>query len=237
MVVEPNEDDYKNIHKKLSCFIEAKGLVGGSDLDVNMFDAALKVVSDVSFYADFLGTDNIPTYTIQKDGLWLQGVTIEDLALFAASELRLMRVEKFVRESFTDFTLRERQDSRVRYEISDENLKISSIFAKIEEQKQLLHLADYSVSQTSLEQVFNIHAAQAEQQKIGRIDHDTAMDCETGCSTRSIETMEGLDSSHAADLQLYPSAMENPEHDRPYDENTQSFDDESRPFDERCSRK
>ncbi len=221
IVVEPNDDDYKNIL---------------SALDLNTFDAALKVVTDDSFYADLLGTNNSPPYTIRKYALSLQGVTIEDLALFAASELRLMNVEKFVRESFTDFTLRERQDSRVRYEICDKNLKISSIFSRIEEQKQLLHLADYSVSQTSLEQVFNIHAAQAEQQKIGRIEHDTAMDCETGCSTRSIDTVEGLGSSRATDLQLYPFVRENPEHDRPYDENTQRFDDES-PFDEHCSHK
>jgi hypothetical protein len=32
-------------------------------------------------------------------------------------------------------------------------------------------LADYGVSQTSLEQVFNMHAAEAEKLKQGRDDH------------------------------------------------------------------
>jgi ATP-binding cassette subfamily A (ABC1) protein 3 len=80
-----------------------------------------------------------------------------------------MRIlENYVAETFPQSVLRERQDSKTRYEISSEGVRISNIFASIEENKERLQLVDYGVSQTSLEQVFNIHAAEAEKLKQGR---------------------------------------------------------------------
>ena len=66
--------------------------------------------------------------------------------------------------------LRERQDMKARFEISSENVSIAQIFAFIENNKEYLRLADYGISQTSLEQVFNMHAAEAEKLKQGGVD-------------------------------------------------------------------
>lgn len=49
-------------------------------------------------------------------------------------------------------------------------MKISALFGTIEENRETLKLADYGVSQTSLEQVFNMHAAEAEKRKENTVD-------------------------------------------------------------------
>jgi ATP-binding cassette subfamily A (ABC1) protein 3 len=83
----------------------------------------------------------------------------------------VMRIlEKYVEETFPQSILRERQDSKTRYEIGAKGVRIAAIFASIEENKERLQLSDYGVSQTSLEQVFNIYAAEAEKLKQGRND-------------------------------------------------------------------
>merc|ERR1712150_173855 len=96
--------------------------------------------------------------------------TLDELAVFCASEIRMMKIEQFIKDSSPDSVLRERQDNKSRYEVSSENVRISSIFESIEALKEELLLADYGVSQTSLEQVFNMHAAEAEKLKQGRND-------------------------------------------------------------------
>jgi hypothetical protein len=70
-----------------------------------------------------------------------------------------------LRRTLTGHVLRERQDTKARYEVSSQGVRISGIFGKIEKNKEVLNLADYGVSQTSLEQVFNMHAAEAERMK------------------------------------------------------------------------
>jgi hypothetical protein len=99
---------------------------------------------------------------------------LKDLSVFVVTEHRIRRLEEFVRDTFPEYVLREREDTRVRYEVSGPELRISEIFARIEDHKQSLLLADYGVSQTSLEQVFNMHAAKAERLKEDRIVPDKA---------------------------------------------------------------
>ena len=68
--------------------------------------------------------------------------------------------------AFGGFTLRERQNTRVRVEVSstnpitNENRKFASMFAAVEEKKTELRIQEYSIAQTSLEQIFNQFAAQ-----------------------------------------------------------------------------
>lgn len=192
MIVEPTHLDYKNIKERLKCFTDKRGIAEGSILDLTSCEAALKVAADDSNIPDLLDMNSSAAYTIKKAALSQQGVTIEDLAAFAALEIRLMNVEKYMRESFTQFVLCERQDGRVRYEISDRDLKISTIFSSIEYHKSRLQLADYSVSQTSLEQVFNKHAAEAEQQKTGRFDHNMAREDNVAKRSCNVETIGTL---------------------------------------------
>ena len=68
--------------------------------------------------------------------------------------------------AFGGFTLRERQNTRVRVEVSstnpitNEKRKFASMFAAVEEKKTELRIQEYSIAQTSLEQIFNQFAAQ-----------------------------------------------------------------------------
>jgi ATP-binding cassette, subfamily A (ABC1), member 3 len=98
------------------------------------------------------------------------GATLHEVAAFAAGELRIQNIEKFIHSNYATHVLRERQSSKVRYEVGAQNVKISSIFALIEANKGELMLDDYGVSQTSLEQVFNHHAEEAEALKVGLND-------------------------------------------------------------------
>jgi ATP-binding cassette, subfamily A (ABC1), member 3 len=128
-----------------------------------------KLTNDESL-SSLITSDNPIGYSVWKDANSPQGATLESLAVFAASELRMQKIDSFLRENFTGLVLRERQDLKVRYEVSSMGTRISSIFTQIEDKKVSLCLDDYSVSQTSLEQVFNMHAAEAEKVKQGQND-------------------------------------------------------------------
>ena len=90
------------------------------------------------------------------------GASLSLLSHFATTQLRLRSLHSFVTRTYPTADLRERQDLMARYAINSDGLRIAQIFAKIEENKEGLKLCDYSVSQTSLENVFQLHAAQAE---------------------------------------------------------------------------
>ena len=130
---------------------------------------ALRALSGDERLASLVDADNPAGYTIWKDasaGL----LPLDQLAAFATSELRIVQLDAFVEKNYPNSILRERQDNKSRYEVSSQNVKISSIFGAIEANKEKLWLADYGVSQTSLEQVFNGIAKQAEGLKQGRDD-------------------------------------------------------------------
>jgi ABC-type multidrug transport system ATPase subunit len=133
--------------------------------------AALQRLTGDTFLSSMVSPDNEHGYSIWKDSTSGVGVPLDALAAFATNELRMRSLETFVGQTFPKYILRERQDSKARYEVSTEGTRISSIFAAIEAKKEELCLADYGVSQTSLEQVFNMHAAEAERLKQGRDDH------------------------------------------------------------------
>ena len=98
------------------------------------------------------------------------GVDLLTFATFVTAEMRMRRLEAFIAQTFPENIFRERQDMKARYELDCVGRKISSIFASIEQHKDDLHLEDYCVSQTSLEQVFNMHAAEAEGLKLHKAE-------------------------------------------------------------------
>lgn len=131
--------------------------------------AALRTLSGDERLSSMVDAENPVGYAIWKDAS--SGVLpLDQLAAFGTSELRLLQLDAFVERHYPNSMLRERQDNKSRYEVSSQNVRISSIFAAIEEHKDELWLSDYGVSQTSLEQVFNMHAAEAERLKQGRDD-------------------------------------------------------------------
>lgn len=151
---KPNAQESKDFFSLKDCVTVLDRLSGNASLS--------KMVSDEN--------GGGPGYSIWKDATSPVGVSIDELSAFATTELRMRKLEKFVSDTFPTYVLRERQDTKARYEVSGNGLRISKIFASIEENKEQLCLTDYSVSQTSLEQVFNMHAAEAERHKQGRLD-------------------------------------------------------------------
>jgi hypothetical protein len=132
--------------------------------------ALMVLTNDASLSSMIASSDQIG-YNIWKEASSSPaGVHISTLVMFATCELRMRQLERFVGASFPKSVLRERQDTKARYEVDCDGMKISSIFACIEENKDRLRLSDYCVSQTSLEQVFNMHAAEAERCKHHQID-------------------------------------------------------------------
>ena len=169
-IVEGGDDDYREVFDKLERLTARSSLAQGVTLHLGECVVALKALTGDDSLSKMISAENCASYTVWKDSISPMGVSLDDLATFAAGELRILALETFVRETFPKYVLRERQDTKARYEVNSEGLRISSIFASIEKSKDDLRLADYGVSQTSLEQVFNMHAAEAEHQKKGRID-------------------------------------------------------------------
>jgi ATP-binding cassette, subfamily A (ABC1), member 3 len=178
-VVDRADDDFVRNAGVLARFVLGGSVdveendLTSSDLCFNEEQAkgALAQLTDGAFVSSLLVDDpNSVGFGIWKDTTSPAGVTLDALAAFASIELRIRNISNFVKERFPVHVLRERQDAKARYEVSAEGLRISAIFAAVEAQKDTLRLADYGVSQTSLEQVFNMHAAEAEKLKQGRDD-------------------------------------------------------------------
>ncbi|TDH71046.1 hypothetical protein CCR75_004636 [Bremia lactucae] len=73
--------------------------------------------------------------------------------------------------SHVDVSVMERQNDFCRLKLrgSNDELRLGNVFALVEEIKNKLHIREYSVSQTSLEQIFNFFASQqAEEQGVAR---------------------------------------------------------------------
>lgn len=139
-------------------------------LNLEKTHAVLTALTGDDFLAAMVSESDPAGYSIYKDAKLPMGVELAAVALFATGELRMRSLNSFVQEAFPSSVVRERQDSKARYEVSNDGVKISNIFASIEENKGRLLVSEYGVSQTSLEQVFNMHAAEAERLKYGTND-------------------------------------------------------------------
>lgn len=174
-VVDRDDEDYVAVVDSLRSSLYAMRHSSAEELDdialnENETRNTLQALSGDSFLADMINSTNPNGYQIWKEASSPVGVQLDALAAFAAIELRMRNVDNFVRVNYPKHVLRERQDNKVRYEVNSQGVRISNIFGNIEANKATLWLSDYGVGQTSLEQVFNMHAAEAEKLKDGRND-------------------------------------------------------------------
>merc|ERR1712071_55219 len=121
--------------------------------------AAVQSLTNDTSIASMIKEGDPNGYVIYKNAISESGVTINELAAFCAGELRMKAVMDFMLGTYPNAFLKERQDTKARFQIDSDDLKISNVFYTIEGAKAKLRLADYGVSQTTLEQVFNMHAA------------------------------------------------------------------------------
>ena len=76
------------------------------------------------------------------------------------------QIVSFFEGSFEDAKLIERHDSKVKYSVpKSEDTRLSNLFETVERNKDRLRIAEYSVSQTTLEQIFNSFASRQMQQE------------------------------------------------------------------------
>ena len=132
-------------------------------------NACMNLTGD-DYLSKMINSDNPTGYHIAKLASSSVGITVDELVGFCVEELRVKALVDFFQSSYKSAILRERQDAKLRYEILSEGVTISSVFANIEKNKDVLKIDDYGVSQTSLEQVFNSFAAVAENEKKNTVD-------------------------------------------------------------------
>jgi len=161
---ETNKDE-----ERASAVVSSEAQDTFFNLDETM-EALKSLLEGDDHLASKVSTDDPDGYGIWRDATSPVGVTLDGLAAFATTELRMRALDLFIKESYPNHILRERQDTKARYEVSSQGVRIANIFSELEQRKDTLRLADYGVSQTSLEQVFNMHAAEAEKLKQGRND-------------------------------------------------------------------
>jgi len=82
-------------------------------------------------------------------------------------EDRVAALAGFMQHHFPRSMLVERHEGLLRYRIPATNLALASVFELIEGQKAALSILEYSVSQTTLEQIFNQFASQQEEEQGG----------------------------------------------------------------------
>jgi hypothetical protein len=92
-------------------------------------------------------------------------VTLRNLSTWWLLEECFDGICAFLVQAFQGFTLRERQNTKIRVELSAVDLqgqrrRLAAMFGAIESQKAQLNIQEYSIAQTSLEQIFNFFAAQ-----------------------------------------------------------------------------
>lgn len=167
-----NDSDYKKNLISLLEHFNAPTDGTGQDLFINLNDAlrAVEAISQETDIVNMITEENPIGYVIYKDASSAAGVALDELCFFITAEMRIKNLEWFFNDSFDSALLRERQERKVRYEVASKGLRIASIFEIIEENKNELQLSDYGVSQTSLEQIFNQFAREAEERKAGTID-------------------------------------------------------------------
>jgi ATP-binding cassette, subfamily A (ABC1), member 3 len=128
-------------------------------------------LSSDGFLSSKISETDLAGHLIYKYATSDAGVEAMELAAFFATELRLQKLIAFFESNYEDFEIREQQGTRIRIEVPFNGIKISDLFSSIENEKDLLSIDDYGISQTTLEQVFNMHAAAAEAKKEGTDDH------------------------------------------------------------------
>jgi ATP-binding cassette subfamily A (ABC1) protein 3 len=178
--VEPSDADYV---ENLSKIAEAADIMlptlaneeGGATHDDIFMDltkamTALTALTGDTYLTDMVSEHDPAGYTVFKEASSPVGVDLDGLVVFATSELRMRKLNSFIAETYPQSIVRERQDTKARYEVSSQGVRIGNIFSNIEEFKADLQVNEYGVSQTSLEQVFNMHAAEAEKLKHGTND-------------------------------------------------------------------
>ncbi|XP_026071559.1 ATP-binding cassette sub-family A member 1 [Carassius auratus] len=96
----------------------------------------------------------------------------------SAAQADLCTVETFVRDTFPGSTLKEKHHNTLQYQIPQGEGALAHIFSQLSKHQQQLHVEDYSVSQTTLDQVFVSFARQQCDEEDGAFENDVDLNDE-----------------------------------------------------------
>eukprot|EP00455_Lapot_gusevi_P052020 TRINITY_DN7870_c0_g5_i1.p1 TRINITY_DN7870_c0_g5~~TRINITY_DN7870_c0_g5_i1.p1 ORF type:complete len:341 (+),score=73.75 TRINITY_DN7870_c0_g5_i1:73-1023(+) len=85
------------------------------------------------------------------------------------TEENVSAVREFIERVLVGAQLEELHGGRLKYRIPQRGLSLSAIFSELEQNKAELHIEDYSISQSTLEQIF-LSIAKKQQEEKGPID-------------------------------------------------------------------
>ncbi|OQS04808.1 ATP-binding Cassette (ABC) Superfamily [Thraustotheca clavata] len=119
--------------------------------------------------ANYLSINHPTAYTLIESLTKNHNVRAKDFCTWWLTENRFEAFQSFLvnamQRSHGTSQLLERQNDVCRFKLSGSQLLLSSIFSLLEGCKGELHVDEYTVAQTTLEQIFNNFASQQTQEK------------------------------------------------------------------------
>uniref|UniRef100_A0A8C4WL01 ATP-binding cassette sub-family A member 2 n=1 Tax=Gopherus evgoodei TaxID=1825980 RepID=A0A8C4WL01_9SAUR len=136
------------------------------------------------------------------------------------SSLSVKEVVRFFNRNFPEAILKERHHTKVQYQLKSEQISLAQVFSKMEQVVDVLGIEDYSVSQTTLDNVFVNFAKK-------QSDNLEQQETSPNCSIQSpLEHILSLLQPRAAPTELRALVVEEPEDLETDDEGLISFEEE-----------
>mmetsp|Transcript_10158 Transcript_10158/g.13971 ORF Transcript_10158/g.13971 Transcript_10158/m.13971 type:complete len:252 (+) Transcript_10158:4785-5540(+) len=162
--VNPSEDEITMKSNEMLHAIGSQGVHGmHTEVTSKEVEAAFAALGKPSWHSRLLAEGGIVFDKADR-------VTLVNVVVWFLLEEKVEFLLSFFSANFGQIQVRERQINKVRVELSafmDDGVTkrpLSSIFGTVEGNKDMLGVLDYSISQTSLEQIFNQFAAQQEEE-------------------------------------------------------------------------
>ncbi|XP_063172407.1 LOW QUALITY PROTEIN: ATP-binding cassette sub-family A member 2 [Candoia aspera] len=136
------------------------------------------------------------------------------------SSLNVKEVAQFFSRNFPEAVLKERHHTKVQYQLKSEHISLAQVFSKMEQVVAILGIEDYSVSQTTLDNVFVNFAKK-------QSDNLEQQECLPPCSMESpLQRLLSLLRPRGTPTELRAMVVEEPEDLETDDEGLISFEEE-----------
>ncbi|XP_028910083.1 ATP-binding cassette sub-family A member 2 isoform X2 [Ornithorhynchus anatinus] len=136
------------------------------------------------------------------------------------SSLSVKEVVRFVNRNFPEAVLKERHHTKVQYQLKSEHISLAQVFSKMEQVVGVLGIEDYSVSQTTLDNVF-VNFAKKQSDNLEQQDSGPGDTPQT-----PLERLLSLLRPRAAPTELRALVVDEPEDLDTDDEGLISFEEE-----------
>ncbi|XP_048469306.1 ATP-binding cassette sub-family A member 2 [Rhincodon typus] len=136
------------------------------------------------------------------------------------ASLYVKEVVRFFNRNFPEAVLKERHHTKVQYQLKSENISLAQVFSKMEQVVDVLGIEDYSVSQTTLDNVF-VNFAKKQSDNLEQ--QETVS---TGSVQSPIKRILSLLRPRGATTELQALTVEEPEELESDDEGLISFEEE-----------